>query len=77
MPRNVGKASEIGDNRELCAAGGDALVAARPRDEPFALGNGAHRRFQEVQGGYGICQAMRQNFRDAPSFVTNRSRTSR
>ena len=41
LSRNVGKTPEVGDIRELSAAGGYAFVAARARNKAVALGNGA------------------------------------
>ena len=65
---DVGKAPEIGDIRELGAAGGDPLVATCPGDKAFTLGDGTHRRFQQDQAGDAAIQPMRQNFSDAPSI---------
>jgi hypothetical protein len=66
---DVGEAPEVGDIGELGAAGRDALVAARPRDEAVALGDGAHRRFQQGQAGDAAIQPMRQHSVTRPAFA--------
>lgn len=63
---DVGEAPEVGDIRKLRAAGGDPLVATRPREKAVALRDGADRGLQQGQCGDGIGQAVGQDFGDAP-----------
>ena len=72
LPGDAGKAPEVRGIGELRAAGRYPLVAARPRDEDVAFGDGAHRRFQQGQCRDAVRQTMGQHLRDAPGIGTAR-----
>ena len=62
---DVRKTPEVDDVPEFCAAGGDALVAARMDGETVARADWADRGFQQRDDSNAIAGIMGQNFSPA------------